>query len=399
MDDIRVYDTAISGDQVRADMGGEVPVDPAAAGLQLHLDMENVSGQTVINLGAAPVDGTLGADATVAADDPTPAGFNGGAIDFNRATGDYLDLGSDNAIFTGESDLTWETWVKVETLPTGAERAILFQIGNPANFERADIFIESDGSVSFGNYGAEPSAVADVNLVPGQWYHVAAVHTNGANSTQMYINGVASGPAVTQTIDITSGPASIGGPKVIGGNSVYFEGQMADARIYAKALSAAEIQADMVTPPSAAEPGLVLAYPMNGSDGSTLTEMVRGADATYISSAVPATPTVVATNPLVVAEDSVLHGRLEVADIDSDTGFSFGIDYQPMNGQVSIDPETGEWTYTPNSEFSGIDSFEVSVRSGDDGYTTKTIDVTVLNINDAPEITGLDGDTVAYVQG
>ncbi|WP_157632649.1 tandem-95 repeat protein, partial [Cochleicola gelatinilyticus] len=58
----------------------------------------------------------------------------------------------------------------------------------------------------------------------------------------------------------------------------------------------------------------------------------------------------------------------------------------PTNGTVTVDPVTGEVTYTPNPNFSGTDTFEYQVC--DDGTPvlcdTATVTVTVDPINDGP---------------
>ena len=50
----------------------------------------------------------------------------------------------------------------------------------------------------------------------------------------------------------------------------------------------------------------------------------------------------------------------------------------PQHGNVTIDPTTGAYTYTPNGTYSGPDSFVYSVTDPDKGTATGTIDITVL---------------------
>ena len=56
----------------------------------------------------------------------------------------------------------------------------------------------------------------------------------------------------------------------------------------------------------------------------------------------------------------------------------------PANGSLVLDPETGEYTYTPNEDFNGDDSFTVIVDDGNGGSTTVNVPVTVTPVNDAP---------------
>ncbi len=55
---------------------------------------------------------------------------------------------------------------------------------------------------------------------------------------------------------------------------------------------------------------------------------------------------------------------------------------KPAHGVAVIDPKTGEYTYTPNPDFNGNDSFIVTVSDGHGGVTTTTVNVTVTPVAD-----------------
>jgi hypothetical protein len=69
-------------------------------------------------------------------------------------------------------------------------------------------------------------------------------------------------------------------------------------------------------------------------------------------------------------------------DVDNDsltiTTFS-----QTANGQL-VQQTDGSFTYTPNLNFSGADSFTYTISDGSEGTTTATVSITVVPINDAP---------------
>ena len=81
------------------------------------------------------------------------------------------------------------------------------------------------------------------------WYHVAGVYNASARTLDIYVNGVLNNGTLSGTV-----PASQINSAVnvnIGRRSVtgyYFNGVIDDVRIYNRALSQAEIQADMNTP-------------------------------------------------------------------------------------------------------------------------------------------------------
>ncbi|MCU4353012.1 cadherin-like domain-containing protein, partial [Acinetobacter ursingii] len=58
----------------------------------------------------------------------------------------------------------------------------------------------------------------------------------------------------------------------------------------------------------------------------------------------------------------------------------------PANGTVSIDSATGGYTYTPNANYNGSDSFKVTVADGKGGSTTVTVPVTVIAVNDGNSV-------------
>ncbi|PSV27415.1 tandem-95 repeat protein [Photobacterium sp. GB-56] len=83
-------------------------------------------------------------------------------------------------------------------------------------------------------------------------------------------------------------------------------------------------------------------------------------------------------------EEVAVSGQLSATDVDGDN-LTFTQSSNPTNGQVTVNTD-GTWTYTPNSDFNGDDSFNVEVSDGNGGTDTITVNVTVNPINDAPVI-------------
>ncbi|MGV0599578.1 Ig-like domain-containing protein [Mycolicibacterium pulveris] len=69
-------------------------------------------------------------------------------------------------------------------------------------------------------------------------------------------------------------------------------------------------------------------------------------------------------------------------DVDGDD-LSVQLAQQPLHGTVSLN-EDGSFTYTPTSDFHGVDSFVYTVTDGNGGTATATVYVTVNPVNDAP---------------
>ncbi|MCK8086916.1 Ig-like domain-containing protein, partial [Vibrio sp. 1CM8B] len=81
-------------------------------------------------------------------------------------------------------------------------------------------------------------------------------------------------------------------------------------------------------------------------------------------------------------EDTLVSGTLSASDEDGDS-LSFVKSTDPSNGTVVVD-ENGDWTYTPNENYNGNDSFTVIVDDGNGGTDTITVNVGVTPVNDAP---------------
>ncbi|WGS59379.1 Ig-like domain-containing protein [Vibrio lentus] len=81
-------------------------------------------------------------------------------------------------------------------------------------------------------------------------------------------------------------------------------------------------------------------------------------------------------------EDTPVNGTLSASDEDGDS-LSFVKSTDPSNGTVVVD-ENGDWTYTPNENYNGDDSFTVEVSDGQGGIDTITVNIGVTPINDSP---------------
>ncbi|MCP8899134.1 Ig-like domain-containing protein [Gilvimarinus xylanilyticus] len=86
-------------------------------------------------------------------------------------------------------------------------------------------------------------------------------------------------------------------------------------------------------------------------------------------------------------EDTPISGQIEADDVDLPEGdvITYALTGEPENGSVTLDPETGGYTYTPVENFNGNDSFTVTVTDASGATSTSIINVIVTPVNDAPE--------------
>ncbi len=83
------------------------------------------------------------------------------------------------------------------------------------------------------------------------------------------------------------------------------------------------------------------------------------------------------------AEDSAITGTLIATDIDSPT-LTYSVVSGPSNGTLALNAATGAYTYTPNTNYNGNDSFELRANDGELNSGTAVISLTVTAVNDAP---------------
>ena len=117
----------------------------------------------------------------------------------------------------------------------------------------------------------------------------------------------------------------------------------------------------------------------------------------------PVAPNVIESTP----EDTPFNGNLTGTDVDGDT-LTFSKASNPSNGTVTVNPD-GSYTYKPNPNFTGSDTFTYKVSDGNGGEIIRTVTVNVVGLNDNPvavndafsgaEDTNLTGDLTPGTSG
>ncbi|MDH6593098.1 hypothetical protein M2165_002987 [Variovorax sp. TBS-050B] len=92
-------------------------------------------------------------------------------------------------------------------------------------------------------------------------------------------------------------------------------------------------------------------------------------------------------------EDTPFAGRVTASDTDGDP-LTYAVHTQPAHGTVTLDANTGAYTYTPTFDYNGTDSFEVSISDGRGGTTRSTVTLTITPVADiAVDTATTDEDT------
>ena len=85
-------------------------------------------------------------------------------------------------------------------------------------------------------------------------------------------------------------------------------------------------------------------------------------------------------------ENIPVSGLVTGTDGDNDQ-LTFSKATDPAHGSVTVVSD-GNYTYTPNNNYNGLDNFTISIADGNGGSTTVTVDITVTPVNEAPVGTG-----------
>ncbi|MGJ8686550.1 MAG: tandem-95 repeat protein, partial [Spongiibacteraceae bacterium] len=113
-------------------------------------------------------------------------------------------------------------------------------------------------------------------------------------------------------------------------------------------------------------------------------------------SAVNDAPVADAEQDIVIVTNNTATISVTASDAENDSlSYSSG---SASNGVVSVGSVAGEFVYTPNVDFTGDDSFEITVSDGNGGVVTQTVSVTVtpadiyvLSADNAPTL--VEGDS------
>ncbi|HEY9079629.1 tandem-95 repeat protein [Magnetovibrio sp.] len=93
---------------------------------------------------------------------------------------------------------------------------------------------------------------------------------------------------------------------------------------------------------------------------------------------------------MIVAEDNVFSGQLSASDLEGGKlTFDLADDGAPSNGTVTINPD-GTFTYTPNADFGGSDSFTYMVTDDAGAMAMATVSVTITPVADVPQLAVAD---------
>lgn len=86
---------------------------------------------------------------------------------------------------------------------------------------------------------------------------------------------------------------------------------------------------------------------------------------------------------ITVSEDSTANGQLQAQDVDNGS-LTYSVVANPTSGTLNVTNTTGAYTYSPDANATGTDSFTFQVSDGQAISNTATVSITITATNDTP---------------
>ncbi len=318
-------------------------------------------------LGTAAADqGTISNDGTYNGPALNAAGAirndSDGAANFTRADGDYIEIAHDDAYSLDNGSI--QLWFNADDL---SQKQALFSKDSTGYDTGGHItlLLESNGGLNLrlqsvnGDY--ETYTLAG-SVSAGQWYHV--IVTFGDAGMQLFLNGsLAASNTYTGGLGATSGGAGNFEPIAIGANTWasgdgaitplqdFFDGRIDEVAIFGSQLS-----------------------------GDDVLRLYNTANSGYV------------TTEETALNVDVANGLLtNDLDADSDTlSVNTTPVVSPTHGSLILYAD-GSFSYTPDPNYNGVDSFTYEVSDGNGGTDTAVAELVVDSVNDIPTL-DLDAD-------
>ena len=217
-----------------------------ASGLVAAYSFNEGAGTTLTDLSGNGNTGTIVGAAW------TTAGKYGNALSFNGASS-YVDIGNGASLqLTG--NMTWSAWINAAAnLPDDGIIAAKSDATSGWQLKTS----RDTGSYTFGSAvtasgGSRVQRYSTTVRSLNTWYYVAGVYNATAQTLDIYVNGVLNDGIMVGTPPGSQVNASVNANIGRRTGGLYFNGVIDEVRIYNRALTQSEIQADMNTPLGAA---------------------------------------------------------------------------------------------------------------------------------------------------
>jgi membrane protein implicated in regulation of membrane protease activity len=251
IDEVRIYDRALDGQEVRADQNAAIQMPPSPVIAAYSFDE---------NEGTVAHDYAGGHDGTIEGANWTKGRF-GSALEFDAEEEDVVTIPTSPDLDL--EDFTLEAWVK----PQQAGEMPVLAKGEGEGYGYGLYAATDAAGYITNNEAVEAYAVSGGESTPLKaWAHIAV--TSDGDKLRFYVNG--------QLVDERSGANVISGgeaPLLIGGShsfvpAEFFKGRIDNVRLYGRALNEGEITSDMHTGIETPSAGPIAAYSFDAGEGA-----------------------------------------------------------------------------------------------------------------------------------
>ena len=320
-------------------------------------------------VGAMALDSVGNNHGTLQGDAAWAEGYPGGAALLD-GDGDYIDCGN-GSTFNITDAVTLAAWVQARGDFTYPDWSGIIMRGGPNIDTFALYYNRSNEQLGFKTTGTAPNWFATVNnaakaLFDGEWHHAAA--TYDGKMKIVYLDGVSVGNiAATGKIETSTGRVLLGAGRDTTPPTLYLAGRIDDARIYKRALSAADVK-ELVPPklqayqPSPANGAVGVMFPLfswKPGDTAVLHRVYLGksSDLGPAELAMPASPATTYYHAAALEPGATYYWRVDEVEKDmttTHTGNVWSFTTQaltaylpnPADGAVDASP-TPDLTWSP----------------------------------------------------
>jgi hypothetical protein len=155
---------------------------------------------------------------------------NGGSIVFN-GTSTFVPIGTP---LSNGTNFTKEAWVNADVVTAGG-RNILSSASN---------VFWNNGSTLSGGVGGTFNHVTSANFPTAVWRHVVLTFDDASNTMRLYINGAQVSENTGVTLSYVSEIERIGAHFFSGNPVSFWDGKIAEVRVYTEALAAEDVLAN-----------------------------------------------------------------------------------------------------------------------------------------------------------
>ncbi|MBV8716469.1 MAG: fibronectin type III domain-containing protein [Chloroflexi bacterium] len=182
----------------------------------------------------------------------TSSGKYNSALSFNGSNA-FVDLGRATPFTNLTGTMTVEAWVFPTNNPVDDGQILSFS-NSSSGWQLKTTKDTGPRTFGIAVYGqgatARTQRYSNTQITLNTWYHVAGVYSAGAQTLDIYVNGVLDDGVLRNAVPtVQQLPSNVNvnvGRR--GDQNFYFFGTIDDARVYSRALTAAQVQSDMNTP-------------------------------------------------------------------------------------------------------------------------------------------------------